>query len=102
MSWFRRDGDDVVLQVLVQPRASREGFGAVVGDRLKIALTAPPVEGAANVALCTFLARQFDVPRRRVVVESGVASRRKRVRILSASVPPAALTQLGASGARDQ
>jgi uncharacterized protein (TIGR00251 family) len=94
-AWWRRDGADIVLQVLVQPRASRERFGDVVGDRIKVSLTAPPVEGAANEALRAFLARQFGAPKSRVVLEGGDTGRRKRVRIeVPTKLPPA----LGAGG----
>ncbi len=101
-SWWRRDGADIVLQVLVQPRASREAFGAVVGDRIKVSLTAPPVEGAANEALRAFLAKQFRVPRNRVELESGESGRRKRVRIRSVAMLPPTLAQLNASRGKDQ
>jgi len=101
ISWHRRDGADIVLQVLVQPRARREAFAGVVGDRLKVSLTAPPVEGAANAALCAFLAKQFGVPKRRVVLESGATGRRKRVRIVSATHLPRALVATGGTARRD-
>ncbi len=101
ISWHRRDGADLVLQVLVQPRARREAFAGVVGDRLKVSLTAPPVEGAANAALCAFLAKQFGVPKRRVVLESGATGRRKRVRIVSATHLPRALVATGGTARRD-
>jgi len=97
-SWCQRDGVDVVLRVLVQPRASREAFAGVVGDRLKVSLTAPPVEGAANAALCTFLAKQFGVPKRRVQLESGDTGRRKRVRVCAPQKWPAALDASSVAG----
>jgi len=97
-AWWRRDGADIVLAVLVQPRASREGFGGTVGDRIKVSLTAPPVEGAANEALCAFLAREFGVPKSRVTLESGAAGRRKRVRIASVVALPPALARLAEAG----
>lgn len=96
--WWRRDGADIVLQVLVQPRASRETFAGIVGDRIKVSLTAPPVEGAANEALRAFLARQFSVPKSRVELERGETGRRKRVRIVSVAVLPPVLAQLNAGG----
>ncbi len=95
VTWWRRDGADIVLQVLVQPRASRERFGDVVDDRIKVSLTAPPVEGAANEALCAFLAKQFGVPKSCVRLESGETGRRKRVRI---QAPPRLPPALGAAG----
>ncbi len=94
-AWWRRDGADIVLQVLVQPRASRERFGEVIGDRIKVSLTAPPVEGAANEVLRAFLAKQFGVPKSHVSLESGETGRRKRVRIEGPTKLPSAL---GAAG----
>jgi hypothetical protein len=81
--WYRWDGPDLVLQLHVQPRASREGFAEISPHGLKIRLTAPPVEGEANDALCTLLARQFGVPRADIDIERGAAGRHKRVRIRS-------------------
>jgi uncharacterized protein (TIGR00251 family) len=78
---IRADGSDVLLRVRVQPRASRE---AVVGEaegRLRVALTAPPVEGAANDALRRFLASRLGVARGRVTLEAGEKSREKTLRI---------------------
>lgn len=75
----------------MQPRARRESFGDIVDNRLKVSLTAPPVEGAANEALRVFLAKQFGVPKGRVLLESGESGRRKRVRIVSAVNLPLAL-----------
>lgn len=83
MGWFRRDGSDIVLQVLIQPRASTEAVVGVIGDHLKIRLTAPPVEGKANECLVAYLARLFGVPQSRVILERGDTSRRKVLRIRS-------------------
>lgn len=68
-----------VLRVRVQPRARRAGFEGYHGDLLKVALTAPPVEGAANEALVRFLADALDVPPSTVCVISGQTSREKAV-----------------------
>ena len=48
---LRRDGADWVVEVRVQPRASRTEFAGLLGDRLKVRLQAPPVDGRANAAL---------------------------------------------------
>ncbi|MCE3285456.1 MAG: hypothetical protein K0R70_1712, partial [Steroidobacteraceae bacterium] len=52
---IRRDGVDVLLEVRVQPRASRNEFAGVVGTRLRVRLNAPPVDGRANAALVDFV-----------------------------------------------
>ena len=83
----RRDGPDLILDVRVQPRASRSEFAGRHGDRVRIRLQAPPVDGRANDALVEFLADAFAVPRARVVIEHGHTGRDKRVRIRDAGVP---------------
>lgn len=90
----RRDGADLVLEVRVQPRASRSEFAGPFGDRLRIRLQAPPVDGRANAELARFLADAFDVPRARVDIEHGLAARDKRVRIRGAGPVPAGLRPL--------
>ena len=83
MGWLRRDGPDLVLQVQIQPRASSDAIAGVLGDRLKIRLTAAPVEGKANEHLIAYLARLFGVPKSQVVLERGVGSKHKQLRIHS-------------------
>ncbi|HHH40337.1 MAG TPA: YggU family protein [Sedimenticola sp.] len=80
-AWYRWEGDDLLLSLRVQPRASRDGFVAPHGDSYKIRITAPPVEGKANAHLLRFLARAFGVGRRDVTLTSGGNSRNKGVRI---------------------
>ena len=84
----RRDGTDLVLDVRIQPRASRSEIAGQHGERLRIRLQAPPVDGRANAALVEFIAEAFGVPRARVVIEHGLAGRDKRVRVRGA--PPVA------------
>jgi uncharacterized protein (TIGR00251 family) len=78
---IKEDSGAIVFDVQVVPRASRERLGPVVGDRLKVQLTAPPVEGAANEALRAFIAKALGVARTRVAIVQGQASRRKTVRV---------------------
>ena len=68
----RRDGNDLVLDVRVQPRASRSEIAGPHGERLRIRLQAPPVDGRANSALIEFIAAAFGLPRSRVVIEHGL------------------------------
>ena len=65
----------------VQPRSSRSKIMGLFDGALKVALTAPPVDGKANAALIDFLADRFAVTRSAVVLKSGQASRRKIVEI---------------------
>ena len=78
-----------MLDVLVQPRASRTAVIGTQGDSLKIALSAPPVAGAANEALCKLLAKEFGVAKGKVRLTTGSSSRRKRLAIDSPVKIPA-------------
>ena len=91
MAWFRRVGSDLILQVLVQPRASRDAISGVIDDYIKIRLTAPPVDGRANEHLINYLARLFGVPKSRVILERGATSQRKVLRIRAPKKLPEAL-----------
>jgi len=67
--------------VRVQPRASRTEVAGPHGDAVRIRLTAPPVDGAANEALVRFLAERLEVPRSAVRIEGGTSGRSKVVAI---------------------
>ena len=75
----------VRFAVRVQPRASRTEIAGVHGDALKIRLSAPPVDGAANDALVIFLTERFALPRHAVTIISGAQSRRKTVELIGIS-----------------
>lgn len=70
-------GDGVVIPCYVQPRASREAVIGIHDSTLKVALTAPPVDGKANEALCRFIGRTLKLPKSAVHLTSGQSSRRK-------------------------
>jgi uncharacterized protein (TIGR00251 family) len=72
---------DWYVEVRVQPRASRVAVLGMQGSAIKIALTAPPVEGAANQALCHWLAEQLHVAKSRVQLLAGEQARDKRLRV---------------------
>ena len=81
--WCRWEGTDLVLAVHVQPRAHRDEIVGIHGDRLKIRIAAPPVEGRANQHLIGFLAEVFDVPASNVELLGGSSGREKRLRVHS-------------------
>ncbi len=83
MAYFRWDGEDLILDCHLQPKASCDEFAGLHGERLKIRLTAPPVEGKANAHLLAFLGQAFGVAKNHVQLISGELSRQKRVRIQS-------------------
>lgn len=68
----------VFLNILVQPRASKNEIWGIQDNHLKIHLTAPPVEGAANKACADFLSDVLRINRSRITIVSGQKSRRKR------------------------
>lgn len=75
----RATANGVSLEVEVKVRASNTRVLGVKAGRLSVALAAPPVDGAANDALCRALAEHFELPRSRVQIRSGKQSRRKIV-----------------------
>lgn len=80
-----------MLELHVQPGAKRTGISGLHGERLKIRLAARALEGAANAALVTFLAKEFAVRKKDVRIESGESSRLKRVSVLGARREPESL-----------
>lgn len=81
MDQIQQAADGVRIRVRVVPRASRTELAGFHGDELRIRVTAPPVDGAANDALVSFLADRVAVPRSAVRLLSGKASRSKVVLI---------------------
>ena len=77
---LRPHSGGLAIDILVQPRASRVRIGPMVGDRLKVSVTAPPVDGAANAAVVDALSHALGIPRRQVEVVSGDSSRRKTIK----------------------
>ena len=85
----RWDGADLILRVLVQPRASGDEFAGTHAGALKVRLTSPPVDGKANAALIAFLAEAFGVAKRQVTLLKGESGRVKQLRIQAPTrLPP--------------
>src|SRR5215467_13054507 len=82
---IKESAKGIVFAVKVQPRARQNAIAGVVGDMLKLALTAPPVDGRANQAVIEFLAELLEIPRSSVTITSGETSRSKVVRIAGLS-----------------
>jgi uncharacterized protein (TIGR00251 family) len=80
-NFLRAQPDGTLLSVKLQPRASASEIGSPVGDELKIKVTAPPVDAAANVALVELLAKKLDCARGRVALVRGQKSRHKVVKL---------------------
>ncbi|MGE0761952.1 MAG: DUF167 domain-containing protein [Bdellovibrionales bacterium] len=75
------DGSTLKLHLHVQPGAKRTEIVGVHGDRLKIKVHAPPVDGKANEEICDFFSQLFTVAKRNVQVISGQTSRQKTLQI---------------------
>lgn len=73
------------FQVKVQPRAKKNAITGEVGDALKLALTAPAIEGRANQACIAYLAELLNVPRSSVTIAAGHSSRNKVIRVAGVS-----------------
>lgn len=99
MSWYRWQGDALILTLRVQPRSREDALGEPHGDALKVRLRAPPVDGKANARLTAFLGEIFGVPRRRVSILSGESTRSKVLRIDDPQQLPAQIAPRGWSGA---
>lgn len=79
--YLKRDGADLLLRLVLQPKASRDKFVGLLGEELKVAITAPPIDGKANAHLVKFLSKQFKVAKGAITVEKGLLNRHKLVRI---------------------
>ena len=75
----------VSFAVKVHPRAKKNAITGTVAGALKVALTAPPVEGRAKQAVIEFFADFFEIPRSSVSIASGETSRNKVVRLIGMS-----------------
>jgi uncharacterized protein (TIGR00251 family) len=81
----REEVGAITFDVQVVPRASRERLGPVVGERLKVQLMAPPVDGAANQALRALLAKTLGVAKGQVAIVRGETGKKKTVRVEGAT-----------------
>jgi uncharacterized protein len=71
----------VTFAINVHPRAKKNAITGEIGDALKLALTAPPVDGKANDACIEFFANLLNVPRSSVTIAAGQTSRNKVIRV---------------------
>ena len=78
-TFLREASGGTLLSVKLQPRAGKNEIGEALGDELKIKVTAPPVDAAANQALIELLAKNLDCSRGKVELIRGQTSRHKTV-----------------------
>lgn len=91
MVWYKRDNEQIILNVYIQPGAKHTEIAGFHGEALKIRLHAPPIDGRANEALLKFIAQLFAVPTRQVLLKRGDKSRHKTLIINGSRIDPARL-----------
>ena len=79
--FLRIESGGLLLSVKLQPRASRNEIGEALGNELRVKVTAPPVDSAANEALVRLLAKVLDCPPGRIELVRGHPSRHKLIRL---------------------
>jgi len=84
----------LILNLHVQPKASKDEWCGLHGDRLKLRIKAPPVDGKANQYLLKFIAGEFAVSKSACKLLSGESGRDKRIAISAPSRSPELLKQL--------
>ena len=90
---FRWDGETLVLEIRLQPRASGNALVGVSNGRLRIRVSAPPVDNAANETMIALVAKEFGVAKSRVRLLAGAGRRDKRVAVKEPRRHPAWLSQ---------
>lgn len=83
MSLYRWDGDDLILELYIQPNAKKDEWVGEYNGRLKVRITAPPIDNKANKYLLKFLAKTFAVSASRVTLLKGESQRNKRMKIVA-------------------
>jgi len=98
----QQSGDSVTFAVKVHPKARRERISGVLGDAVKLEITAAPAEGKANNACVSFFCDLLKVPRSSVTIAAGRNSRNKVIRVTGISADSVELAFETALEARDQ
>jgi uncharacterized protein len=88
---YHWQGDDLILHCHLQPKASSDEIVGIHGDRLKLRITAPPVDGKANEHLIKWFSKIFKVPKGDIAILQGELGRQKTLRIKQPQLlPPSA------------
>ena len=98
--WASLTKDGLIVRIAAQPGAKVSGIVGLHGDRLKIKVSAPPVDGAANNAIEELFAELLDLPKCDVSIRSGLASRRKNVLIQLGTDQEIVVTKLVVAASR--
>ncbi|TEA27241.1 DUF167 family protein YggU [Candidatus Schmidhempelia bombi] len=91
---FDRQQNILTIQLYIQPKASRDQIVGLHNNEIKVAITAPPIDGRANQHLIKFLAKQFKVAKSLIMVEKGELGRHKQIKIINPTLIPDPLLSL--------
>ncbi|MDG2959376.1 DUF167 family protein YggU [Bisgaard Taxon 10/6] len=94
MNAIEQTEQGIRLRILLQPKASKDAIIGLHDEELKIAITAPPVDGAANAYLMKYLGKAFKVPKSAIQLEKGELNRHKQVFIPAPKAIPEVVRQL--------
>ena len=89
MTYIQTKDDGVILRLHIQPKAAKTEISGIHGDRLKIRLKAPPVDGKANAELIRFLSDVLGLPKNRLTITHGLSGRQKTVVVEGISIDDA-------------
>lgn len=92
-SFYCWQGNDLLLELWIQPRAKSNEIDDLYGHRLKIRIAAPAVDGKANRHLVTYLSQIFKVRKSMIKIVSGENSRNKRLKIIDPQNLPKIITK---------
>ena len=93
MLYFKTTPDSVIFKAYIQPRAAGNAIAGIHEDAVKIRLTAPPADNAANKMCIKFLAKQLKIAKSDIAIISGQTSRNKQIRIRLADTDTASSKQ---------
>lgn len=94
MNAVYKQQDNLLLNLYIQPKASRDNIIGLHNDELKIAITAPPIDGKANAHLSKYLAKMFKVAKADVKILKGELGRHKQVLICQPKLIPESIAAL--------
>ncbi len=96
-SFVKHEHADLILSLTIQPKSSKDQVVGEHNGRCKVRITAPPVDGKANLHLIRYLAKLFRVCKSQVIIEKGETSKHKQVRIIEPTSVPAVFDVSGYS-----
>jgi len=94
MAAVEQSPEGIRLRILLQPKASKDAFVGLHDDELKVTITAPPVDGAANAHLLKYLSKAFKVPKSSIILEKGELNRHKQIFVPAPKVIPQEIAHL--------